>query len=252
MNWKAKVAVWAMLGSVPLWAHFQMVIPSSDILEEGKGKLGVEVMFAHPFEQSYMEMKKPQAFGYVLEGKKHSLLEKLAPKSFEGKGGFSTELEIKEAGTYRFYVEPMPYFEPAEKKFIKHLTQVTVDAFGADEGWDKPLGMKAEIVPLARPYGLYAGNLFQGQVLFKGKPVAGAEVEVELYNTKGYKAPSESHITQVVKADKNGIFTYAMPVAGWWGFSALLEDDVKLKHSDGKEYPVELGAVIWMKAYELK
>jgi hypothetical protein len=28
-------------------------------------------------------------------------------------------------------------------------------------------------------------------------------------------------ITQVVKADANGVFTYGVPFAGWWGFAAL-------------------------------
>jgi len=121
------------------------------------------------------------------------------------------------------------------------------------EGWDKPIGLKAEIVLLIRPYGLWAGNIFSGTVLFKGKPVPNAEVEVEFYNgDKSIKAPTEAHVTQVIKADKNGVFSYAMPRAGYWGFSALLEDDKKLKHTDGKEYPVELGAVFWVKTYEMK
>ena len=28
-------------------------------------------------------------------------------------------------------------------------------------------------------------------------------------------------VTQTIKADPNGIFTYAAPKAGWWGFAAL-------------------------------
>ena len=39
-----------------------------------------------------------------------------------------------------------------------------------------------------------------------------------------------------------------MPFKGWWGFAALIEDDVKIKHK-GKDYPVELGALIWVKTY---
>ena len=46
----------------------------------------------------------------------------------------------------------------------------------------------------------------------------GADVEVELYNKdKKYEAPNEYMVTQVVKADANGVFTYAVPFAGWWG-----------------------------------
>jgi uncharacterized GH25 family protein len=58
-------------------------------------------------------------------------------------------------------------------------------------------------------------------------------------------APNEYMITQAIKADQNGIFTYAVPVAGWWGFSALNTPDFKLTR-EGEEKEVELGAVIWV------
>ncbi len=38
---------------------------------------------------------------------------------------------------------------------IAHLTKTVVTAFGDDEGWDAELGLKTEIVPLSKPYGLY-------------------------------------------------------------------------------------------------
>ena len=118
-------------------------------------------------------------------------------------------------------------------------------AFGEEEGWDEPAGLKTEIVPLTRPFGNYAGNVFQGQVLLNGKPVPGADVEVELYNKdKKYEAPNEYMVTQVVKADANGVFTYAVPFAGCWGFAALNTADEKLDH-DGTPKNVELGAVLW-------
>ena len=42
--------------------------------------------------------------------------------------------------------------------------------------------MKTEIVPLSKPFGLYAGNVFQGIVKLNGKAVPYATVEVEYYN----------------------------------------------------------------------
>lgn len=43
-------------------------------------------------------------------------------------------------------------------------------------------------------------------MLLNGKPVPGADVEVELYNKdKKYEAPNEYMVTQVVKADANGV-----------------------------------------------
>ena len=93
---------------------------------------------------------------------------------------------------------------------------------------------------------------FNDLVLYNGKPVKNAVVEVEFMNEgKKLSAPSEDHITLEVRTNELGEFSFTMPRAGWWGFSALLDDDEKMK-KDGKEYPVELGAVIWVKADEFK
>jgi cobalt/nickel transport protein len=63
--------------------------------------------------------------------------------------------------------------------------------------------------------------------------------------------PADPYVTQVVKADAAGVFSYAMPRAGWWGFSALNEADWKLRY-DGKEKGVEIGAVYWVHTRDMK
>jgi len=247
-----KVLLASIVCASTLLAHFQTVMTDRSVIEQGSSpKVAVQYEFTHPFEQNSMNMEKPKEAGVFTEGKKTSLL----PSFQEVKKGaitsWKSEYTIKAPGVYQFYVDPVPYFEPAEDKFIRHQTKTIVDAFGSGEGWDKPIGLKAEIIPLSRPYSLYAGNLFSGQVLYKGKPVPNAEVEVEFYNIKGLKAPNEMYVTQVYKADKNGVFYVALPTDGWWGFAALIEDDEKIK-KDGKSYPVELGAVLWLKTEAMK
>ena len=143
-------------------------------------------------------------------------------------------------------MEPQPYWEPAEDVFIIHYTKTVVTAFGDDEGWDRELGLKTEIVPLSKPFGLYTGNVFQGIVKVNGKPVDFAEVEVEYYNLdRRAKAPTPYMIAQTIKADANGVFTYAVPKSGWWRFAALNTADFQLKHQ-GVNKDVEIGAVIWV------
>jgi len=123
---------------------------------------------------------------------------------------------------------------------------------GKEDGWEKEVELKTEIVPLTRPFGLWAGNVFQGIVKMNGKAVPYSEVEIEYYNPDSkIKAPEEPYVTQVIKADANGVFTYAMPKAGWWGFSAINTTDYTLKR-DGKEYPVEIGAVFWVRTREMR
>ena len=118
------------------------------------------------------------------------------------------DYQIKRPGVYTFYMEPQPYWEPAEDVFIIHYTKTVVTAFGEDGGWDQEIGLKTEIVPLSKPFGLYAGNVFQGIVKFEGKPVPYAEVEVEFYDQRQrFQAPTDCMVTQTIKADQNGFFT---------------------------------------------
>lgn len=238
-------------------AHFAMVIPSKDVVsKEDKKDVGLLIQFTHPFEGApLMQMDKPEKFGVVIGDKKVDLLETLKEKKVDGKSTWETTYKIARPADYIFFLEPKPYWEPAEDKYIVHVTKVIVDALGAEEGWDKPIaktaGIPVEIVPMTRPYSLYAGNLFTGQVLKDGKPVGETEVEVEFWGKGKTKAPTDAHVTQVVKTDANGIFSFAMPKAGWWGFSALMESDTPIKH-DGADKKVELGAVLWVHAYPMK
>lgn len=243
------------------FAHFGMVIPSRDIIEQGEGRtITLKIMFAHPFEGYTMEMEKPAQFGVLFRGKKISLLDTLKPVKIKGYAekeehqGWFTPFTLKRPGDYVFFCEPKPYWEPAEGKFIVHYTKVVVNAFGLEAGWDREVGLKTEIIPLTRPYGLYTGNLFRGLVKVEGKVAPFTEVEIEYYNPEGkYKAPKPPFVTQVIKTDQNGVFSYAMPQEGWWGFAALSEGEDKiLNEEDGKYYPVELGAVIWVKVENMK
>ncbi len=246
----------AMVGSAN--AHFQMLIPSNDMVSSpAERKLNLDVKFWHPFEGHGMDMESPAKFGVRLGDETVDLRNSLKPVTYtdvEGKPhkGFQTSYSLKKPGDHIFFIEPKPYWEPSEESFIVHYTKVIVNGLGLEDSWDTELGLKTEIVPLTRPYGLYAGNIFQGIVKVNGKPVPFTEVEVEYYNEDGkLKAPAAPLITQAIKADANGVFTYAMPKAGWWGFAALNQDKKKMKH-EGKDYPVEIGALLWVKTYTMK
>jgi cobalt/nickel transport protein len=232
-------------------AHFGMLIPSDTmVMQEDKRSIDLTLSFSHPFEQVGMELVKPKTFTVLAGGQKQDLLGSLKAARVMGHDGWRAAFPIKRPGVYVFYMEPQPYWEPAEDSYIIHLAKTVVTAFGDDEGWDAEIGLKTEIVPLTKPFGLYAGNVFQGIVKLDGNSVPFAEVEVEYYNIdQKYTAPTDYMITQTIKADSNGVFTYAAPVSGWWGFAALNPADFKLKH-DGKDKDVELGAVIWVKFHD--
>lgn len=229
-------------------AHFGMVIPDQNIVSaQGNRNLNFNLMFWHPMEMKGMNLAEPDDFGVFGNGKKTSLKKYLKADKIGKFQIWRAAYRLSRPGDLWFYMAPKPYWEPEEDSFIIHYTKTIVSAFGKEEGWGAPVGLPIEIIPLTRPYGLFAGNSFTGQVIYKGKPLAGCDVEVEFFNRdESKKAPTASHLTQVVKTDKNGVFTYAMPWAGWWGFAALTTSGQKMK-KDGQDKNVELGGVLWIK-----
>jgi cobalt/nickel transport protein len=241
------VVVAVLAVSAQAFAHFGMLIPSKATVSKTDPRtVDVQISFSHPFEMKGMDMAKPKAFGVMSGESRDDLLGSLKPTQVMGKAAWSSQYPVRKPGVYIFYMDPEPYWEPAEDAFISHHTKVVVPAYGEEAGWDRETGQKIEIVPLTRPFGLYAGNVFQGIVKVDGKPLPYAEVEIEFYNRDDrVEAPTEYMVTQSAKADPNGVFTYAAPRAGWWGFAALTTADFKLER-DGKEKQVEIGGVIWV------
>jgi len=252
---KKTVALMTTLLVLPIaaQAHFVVLKPSTDILEGNRRTITLEAKFTHPMEGGPNMDFEIVDSGAVINGRKMKLRWKeikipVMKGSSKKVPSFKTEFKVRRPGVYQFYVDPKPYFEPTEGKFIKQIAKVYVEAFGLEEGWDRPIGLKAEVVPLTRPFGIWEGNTFRGRVFINGKPAANVDVEVEYLNPGNVEVPADAFVTQVIKTDENGYFVYTIPWAGWWGFSAI-GDGGKLRHKDGKLYPVELDAVIWVKAY---
>lgn len=247
------VVLLPIVAAAPAESHFGMLIPSdSMVMPDDNRVLTFTLSFSHPFEMVGMDLVKPKTFRVLAGGKPKDLRDSLEATQVMGHSAWQTVYTVDRPGVYLFYMQPEPYWEPAEDAFIVHLTKTVVTAFGDDDGWDAEIGLETEIVPLSKPFGLYAGNVFQGIVKLGGKPVPFAEVEVEYYNRdRQYTAPAEYMVTQTIKADGNGVFTYGVPVSGWWGFAALNPADYKLLHQ-GEEKDVELGAVIWVYFHTMK
>lgn len=251
-----------LIPSTSVYAHFGVIIPSDNIVSTNEpSNITLALSFTHPFEGQLMDMAPPEQFGVFVGGKPFDLTASLKEKKAALEQNatartWNTEYQIKRPGDYTFFVKPQPYWEPVEDSFIIHYTKVCIHAFGLEKGWDQPVGLKTEIVPLTRPYGLWTNNLFTGQVLVDGKPAPFAEIEVEYLNSSPENpapvtAPDDPFITQVVKADSQGVFSYALVRQGWWGFAALTTADYTLPH-DGQEKNVELGAVYWVRAQDMK
>jgi len=237
--------------AAPASAHFLEVLPSADVLPEG-GHVDLSLIFTHPFEGApVMDMAPPAQVGVLKDGEIADLTGTIAPVPVGEAMSWSLGYDLAEPGAAIFFVTPEPYWEPAEGKYIVHHSKVIVDSYASGEGWDALVGLPVEIRPLTRPSGLWAGNIFSGVALAQGAPVPYAEIEVEWVNDGSVTAPNEAFVTQVITADANGTFSYAMPKAGWWGFAALVEGDQPMTSPEGEEVPVEQGGLIWVNVTDM-
>lgn len=249
-------------------AHFQMIYTPEMAMTKG-GKIPLKLVFTHPFDAGYtMDMGQPEQFFAIRTRGENppqrvDLMDQLKPITWKSvtNEGKAYELEYQaRGGDHAFCLVPEPYFEAEEDAYIKQLTKVIVNVGGEPGAWNEPVGLPVEIVPLAKPYDRWTGNVFQGQVLFNGEPVPNAEVEVEYLNHKPLlaenafaktgevEAPQDSFTLQTIFTDENGVFTYGIPRAGWWGFAALgLDPEYTYK---GKECSRD--AVIWIQAKDMK
>jgi cobalt/nickel transport protein len=159
-----------------------------------------------------------------------------------------------------FCLVPAPYLEQEEDCYIQQISKLMVNTGGFPTDWDAPVGLPAEIVALDKPYGLWTGNLFRGQVLRNGQPVPHAEIEVEYLNHQpqlsdnafapaaAVAAPQDAFVTQTIRANVNGEFSYGIPRAGWWGFCALGVGPQT--EYNGKDLSQD--AVIWVQARDMR
>lgn len=260
----AALATMLMLCAAPAMAHFQLLYTPESALEKGQ-EIPLKVVFTHPFEAGHtMDMAMPEKFVVLHKGQTADLLKTLKPitwKSLTNEGkAFETTYALRGMGDWVFALSPAPYFEANEDGYIQQFTKVVINAAGAPTDWDAELGLPAEIIPLDKPYGLWAGNVFRGIVKGDGKPVPFAEIEVEFLNHQPdmkanafmakaeVEAPQDAFVTQTIKADANGQFVYAIPREGWWGFAALgVGPKDKFKDKD-----LSQDAVIWVQAKPMK
>ena len=241
----------------PAVAGIGVILPSDDLLVAGeKPEVTLQLRIFNPQERHFMELARPKGFSVTLLGEETSLLPGLKPDREQQPTAWLTGTALKRPGDYLVHAETAPLWDPAEEEFVVHHVKLCVNVAGLEEDWDEPVGIEAEIVPMTRPYGLWAGNLFSGQVFLKGDPLPYAAIEVVTLGTTpenpGLPAlPAGPYRLQTLRADAGGVFHYAMPKAGWWGFAATIDADWTIKR-DGSERPVSLVTSYWVQAREMK
>ena len=265
-------ALLAGLASSAAHAHFQLLYTPEAALKDSAA-IPFALVFSHPFDSGFtMDMGKPEAF-YVVsqrgeaEPKKTDLMQYLEPIQWSGGDSKAAAYVAhpprsvtRSLGDYTFVLQPAPYYESQEDKYIQQITKTMVNIGGLPGGWDEPLGLPVEIVPLDKPYANWVGGVFRAVVMSNGKPVPHAEIEIEYLNHEPQidarrfdpeakaTAPQDSYATLSIRADAMGQVIIGLPKAGWWGICALnLDDNLKFK---GKDLSVD--AVLWVQAKDMK
>ncbi len=232
-------------------AHMHLMIPSTDMAAPGE-TVEFDITYTHPITGGpVMNMDFPQRFGLLLDGEETDLTGALEPTQVNERQAFTAEYEVAQPGAHVFFLDTAPREGHGGVVSQYHL-KVVVDSLGAHSGWDASVGAPLEIDPLSRPYGLWTGNLFRGVVRHQGEPVSGALVTIEYNNIDGVELPGDAFMGQVVKTDANGVFAYAIPRAGWWGFSVTLEEDDEVENSQGEMVSIRHGAIMWVRAHEME
>nr|WP_321525919.1 DUF4198 domain-containing protein [uncultured Cohaesibacter sp.] len=251
----------ALVASTAASAHFQLVYTPEVNLAKA-GDVPFKLIFWHPFENGHvMDMGKPAAFYALYKGEKIDLMDSLKPIRFKGASNeadaFEGALKVKRNGDYTVVLEPAPYYEGSEDIYIQQITKSYINKGMVPTDWNEPAGLKTEIVPLNKPTNILTGSTFSGRVLSEGKPVVGAELEIEYMSAEPDMAanaagavtaePAEGGTLSAI-TDDNGVFTFGIPKAGFWGFAAL-GSGPDTAH-EGKDLSQD--AVIWIRAYDLK
>lgn len=250
--------IFLLLATLPTHssAAIALIAPSDDIVGPGEETaLVLQVGVVDPGATAGAEMPPPQRFGVQHLGEQSDLRVTLkaagsTPNTLHGPAAGFARYVARRPGDYTFYLESPPRWSAADEQFTTLFAKLCVNVLALEEGWDEPVGLEAEIVPLSRPYGLWSGNLFSGQVLLDGDLAPYAEVAVVFLGTDPaapatLAVPAAPYLVQKLRADAGGVFHYAMPRAGWWGFAATLDTERTLGR-DGADWPVTLVTSYWV------
>jgi cobalt/nickel transport protein len=247
-------------------AHYNMLIPDKAWANKGD-KVTFTYQFGHPFEHELFDAPEPKAVIVILPDGKTQKIDKLTKielKGADGKKvtGYKFVFEPETRGDFTFVLQTPPIWMEESKEFWQDTVKVVLHV-QTQKNWDAELELgtlanrSMQITPLTRPYGLLPGMVFQAQAVRDDFAIgiAGAEIEIERYNSQPVKnPPPDELITFKTKTDRNGVFTFAFPDPGWWSMTSGYDvGKKKRRHKEGvKEGPLRERATFWLHVDEKK
>ncbi len=97
---------------------------------------------------------------------------------------------------------------PGREAYARYAKSFVLVGDVPSAGWEKPVGLKIEIIPDTDPFALKAGGEFRCRVLLDGKPLAGLWL--------GARSPAQSAEVRGARTDARGHAGFVLPSEGWW------------------------------------
>ncbi len=96
---------------------------------------------------------------------------------------WGANVAIDQPGLYQFITETRPRLNAERQCFEQQYVKSILPVCGVEEGWERPAGLRLEILPLTRPFGLTAGSSFTGKALGPDGPLTNARVYMDRIRT---------------------------------------------------------------------
>jgi len=248
---------WGLL-VLPARAYFVVVIQEKGGGYALRGEVVRWLIFrGEPFQGLIRDLRAPKAFIVSPTGEKSRIpLPVISLKDLSSgklRRGFHPRYVPTERGDHYLYLISEEDFVPGTGEVWKEFTKVPLHV-EEETDWKRPVGLKVEIVPLTRPYGLESGAVFAGKVLLEGKPLKDILVQVTRYY--GMFLPQEAlpkddqgkvdrpRMYLSVRTDEEGRFVVALNQPGWWLISARIPHGYTILAQ--QRFPLILRASFWL------
>lgn len=233
--------------------------PASPAAPQIDRELDLLITLMQPGSHACRDMEMPQLMSVLrfdaqspveqgaLVGERRDLLGDLEEIRYLDSRAWGVNVAIGKPGLYHFMIETRPRWSEERQRYEQQFVKTTVPVYGESRGWEVPCGLRLEIVPRTRPFGLSAPCLFAAEVRWQGAPLPGALVRMYRINTDKTPPalPTPWHASLEARADAGGNVAFALNRPGWWCCVAETDGD-PLKGPDGAPRPLRFGGVFWL------
>lgn len=215
------------------------------------------ISLMRPREHAALPMDMPQLFAALRydaqtravngnpQPERRDLLGDMEESLYLDVRAWGANVAIDKAGLYQFITETRPRYNAERRCFEQQYVKSILPVCGEEEGWDRRAGLRLEILPLIRPFGLVPGSCFAGMAVGPEGPLDHARVYMDRIRTEKKPArPSWQHDLEA-RTDDGGRFVFIPNAPGWWCCVVEVPGQ-PLKGPDGQPTPLTVGSVLWL------